>query len=47
VEEKELFRFFAEGVSDIELSESWLVGFFVGMVDALLHDRKTLPPEMP
>jgi hypothetical protein len=47
VGEKELFRFFAEGVSDIELSESWLVGFFVGMVDALLQDRKTLPPEMP
>lgn len=47
VGEKELFRFFADGVSDIELSESWLVGFFVGLIDALLHDRKTIPLEMP
>ena len=45
--EKELFRFYADGVSDIELSESWLVGFFLGLADALLRDRKTIPPEMP
>jgi hypothetical protein len=45
--EKWLFRLFAEGVSDIELSESWLVGHYLGIADALLRGRKTFPPEMP
>ena len=44
--EKELFRLFADGCRDIELSESWLVGFFLGLVDALLSGRQSFPPEM-
>ena len=44
--DEELFRFFADGVSDCELSKSWNVGFFLGMADALLRGRKEEPPEM-
>lgn len=45
--EKRLFELFADGVHDLEVSESWLVGSFLGMADALLRGRKTFPTKMP
>jgi hypothetical protein len=38
-----LFDMVCEGMQDILLSESWLVGFFLGMGDALLGGRQGPP----
>lgn len=43
--ERYLFQLYLDGVHDLQLSESWLVGFFLGMSDALLRGRK-LPPNL-
>lgn len=40
-----LFAVFDDLLRDMEISKSRLVGCVIGLVDALLLDRKTLPPE--
>lgn len=40
-----LFALFEDLFRDLEMSRTRLVGCVFGMVDAVLHARKTLPPE--
>lgn len=45
VSDLELFALFEELLGDLEKSQTYLVGCLIGMVDALLQARRTLPPE--
>ncbi len=38
-----IFELFEEATRDLEFSESWLVGYFLGLSDALLRHRKVYP----
>jgi hypothetical protein len=39
----QVFALFEDAVRDLEFSETWLAGYFLGLSDALLRQRKVYP----